>query len=191
MDGRRPRAFSIDEGRGEDDIDKDKELSVRTRDSLPVANKGAADLDKTNSEALVSERESVAGYSFDELLDRIAAAKLRRDERIFHDQPAEVPQRRKRHLHRTLDNMDELVQFLREENGRDICVIRVPPEREYVEYFVVCSGLGTRHIHTMADNLAAEASRLLQFYSTLRKANCTGFVKYCAYCVLKGLSVYR
>ena len=187
MDGLRP--FSIDWGKGKDD--KDEELSVRTRDSLPVANKGAAGLDKTNSEALVSERESVAGYSFDELLDRIAAAQLRRDERIFHDQPAEVPQRRKRHLHRTLDNIDELVQFLREENARDVCVIRVPPEREYVEHFVVCSGLGTRHIHTMADNLAAEASRiimLLQFYSTLRKANHTGFVKYCAYC---GLSVYR
>ena len=50
----------------------------------------------------------------------------------------------------------ELVEFLRRENARDICVIKVPPEREYVDYFVVCGGLGTRHIRTMADNLAAE-----------------------------------
>ena len=53
-------------------------------------------------------------------------------------------------------NIHELVEFLRWKNARDICVIKVPREREYVDYFIVCGGLGTRHIRTMADSLVAE-----------------------------------
>ena len=50
----------------------------------------------------------------------------------------------------------ELVDFLRGENAQDVCVIRVAPEREYVSYFITCSGMGTRHIRAMAENLVAE-----------------------------------
>ena len=52
--------------------------------------------------------------------------------------------------------ISELVEFLREENAKDICVIRVPPEQEYVNYLVTCAGTGTRHIGRIADSLAWE-----------------------------------
>lgn len=56
----------------------------------------------------------------------------------------------------TMMEIDELVDVLHQENAQDICVISVPPERQYVKYFVTCSGMGTRHIGRMADNLCAE-----------------------------------
>ena len=53
-------------------------------------------------------------------------------------------------------DIEELVEFLRDENASDICVIRVPPHLDYVDYFVVCSGFGARHLRRMADGLVAE-----------------------------------
>ena len=57
-------------------------------------------------------------------------------------------------------DIEELVQFLRDENASDICVIRVPPHLDYVDYFVVCSGFGGRHLQRMAGGLAAEVWHL-------------------------------
>ncbi|XP_042540991.1 mitochondrial assembly of ribosomal large subunit protein 1 [Dipodomys spectabilis] len=47
-------------------------------------------------------------------------------------------------------DIDMLVSLLRQENARDICVIKVPPEMQYTDYFVIGSGTSTRHIHAMA-----------------------------------------
>ncbi|XP_030648552.1 mitochondrial assembly of ribosomal large subunit protein 1 [Chanos chanos] len=47
-------------------------------------------------------------------------------------------------------NIDVLVSLLRQENAVDICVIRVPAEIKYCDYFVVVSGSSTRHIRAMA-----------------------------------------
>ncbi|XP_012695693.1 mitochondrial assembly of ribosomal large subunit protein 1 [Clupea harengus] len=47
-------------------------------------------------------------------------------------------------------NIDVLVALLRQENAQDICVIRVPSELMYTEYFVVVSGSSTRHLRAMA-----------------------------------------
>lgn len=52
--------------------------------------------------------------------------------------------------------VEQLVQFLREHNTRDVCVIQLPPELDYVEYFLVCTAMGTRHIGRVADSLQAE-----------------------------------
>ncbi|XP_046951865.1 mitochondrial assembly of ribosomal large subunit protein 1 [Lynx rufus] len=47
-------------------------------------------------------------------------------------------------------DIDMLVSLLRQENARDICVIKVPPELKYTDYFVIASGTSTRHLHAMA-----------------------------------------
>ncbi|XP_016072472.1 PREDICTED: mitochondrial assembly of ribosomal large subunit protein 1, partial [Miniopterus natalensis] len=47
-------------------------------------------------------------------------------------------------------DIDMLVSLLRQENARDICVIQVPPEMKYTDYFVIGSGTSTRHLHAMA-----------------------------------------
>ncbi len=52
--------------------------------------------------------------------------------------------------------IEELVAFLHEERAVGVCVIRLPSEMDYVNYFVTCSGMGARHIRRIADNLAAE-----------------------------------
>ncbi|XP_012628769.2 mitochondrial assembly of ribosomal large subunit protein 1 [Microcebus murinus] len=47
-------------------------------------------------------------------------------------------------------DIDMMVLLLRQENARDICVIKVPPEMKYTDYFVIGSGTSTRHLHAMA-----------------------------------------
>lgn len=47
-------------------------------------------------------------------------------------------------------NLDVLVSLLQQENAVDICVIKVPEQIKYAEYFVVVSGLSPRHLHAMA-----------------------------------------
>ncbi|XP_006880433.1 PREDICTED: mitochondrial assembly of ribosomal large subunit protein 1 [Elephantulus edwardii] len=47
-------------------------------------------------------------------------------------------------------DIDVLVSLLRQENAKDICVIQVPPEMKYTEYFVIVSGTSTRHLNAMA-----------------------------------------
>ena len=47
-------------------------------------------------------------------------------------------------------DVEEVVDLLRDENGKDICVIAVPPELKYVSYLVIVTGRSTRHIRAMA-----------------------------------------
>ena len=51
-------------------------------------------------------------------------------------------------------NIEDLVDFLKRESGMDICVIKASGDRRsYVEYFVIVSGVSTRHLRAMAKNL--------------------------------------
>ncbi|NXP78276.1 MASU1 protein, partial [Ramphastos sulfuratus] len=47
-------------------------------------------------------------------------------------------------------NIDFVVALLRQENAKDICVIQLPPEIQYCNYFIIVSGSSTRHLHAMA-----------------------------------------
>lgn len=46
--------------------------------------------------------------------------------------------------------LDVLVSLMRQENAVDICVIKVPEQIKYAEYFIVVSGVSTRHLRAMA-----------------------------------------
>ncbi|XP_044063372.1 mitochondrial assembly of ribosomal large subunit protein 1 [Siniperca chuatsi] len=46
--------------------------------------------------------------------------------------------------------VDVLVSLLRQENAVDICVIKVPEQIKYAEYFIVVSGVSPRHLRAMA-----------------------------------------
>ncbi|KAL4646880.1 mitochondrial assembly of ribosomal large subunit protein 1 [Arapaima gigas] len=47
--------------------------------------------------------------------------------------------------------LDVVVALLRQENAADVCVINVPTEMKYVDYFIVVSGSSTRHLVAMAE----------------------------------------
>ncbi|XP_068612003.1 mitochondrial assembly of ribosomal large subunit protein 1 [Brachionichthys hirsutus] len=47
-------------------------------------------------------------------------------------------------------SLDVLVSLLRQENAVDICVIKVPEQIKYSEYFIVVSGISGRHLRAMA-----------------------------------------
>lgn len=91
-----------------------------------------------------SEKNKQTGYDLQSLLRNIQRSRAEK-------KSATIEQKRT-----SMMNVEELVQFLREENGKDICVIELSPELDYVKYFVICSGMGSRHIGRMADNLVAK-----------------------------------
>ncbi|KAG7276024.1 hypothetical protein CRUP_004421 [Coryphaenoides rupestris] len=47
-------------------------------------------------------------------------------------------------------NIDAMVSLLRQENAVDICVIKIPEEHNYSDYFIVVSGISPRHLSAMA-----------------------------------------
>lgn len=47
-------------------------------------------------------------------------------------------------------SLDVLVSLLRQENAVDICVIKVPEQIKYTQYFLVVSGISPRHLRAMA-----------------------------------------
>lgn len=106
--------------------------------------------------------KSPGSYNLQELLDRIAGAQLQKDEHLVENRAVKSKTMRPKVRRTALMSINELVNFLREQKAHDICVLKIPPEREYVEYFVVCSGLGTRHIRMMADCLVAEVGEKLR-----------------------------
>ena len=98
-----------------------------------------------------TEQDDGRDYDLEKLLANISV--LKSAERIQEEAGgAERPRRT------SAMTIAELVEFLRGENAQDICVINVPPERQYVQYFVTCSGKGPRHISKIAHSLVDEVS---------------------------------
>ncbi|XP_063159831.1 mitochondrial assembly of ribosomal large subunit protein 1 [Candoia aspera] len=50
-------------------------------------------------------------------------------------------------------SIDDVVSLVRQENAKDICVIKLPPEIKYSNYFIIASGSSARHLHAMAQYL--------------------------------------
>ena len=92
------------------------------------------------NDSIFEQRE----YDLRSLLYNIQKSKAEKDR-------AAVAERRT-----SMMTVEQLVEFLHEHNARDVCVIQVPPELDYVEYFVVCTAMGTRHVGRVADSLQAE-----------------------------------
>ncbi|KAF3691847.1 Mitochondrial assembly of ribosomal large subunit protein 1 [Channa argus] len=55
-----------------------------------------------------------------------------------HDKPSET------------FTLDVLVSLLRQENAVDICVVNVPEQIKYAQYFIIVSGVSPRHLRAMA-----------------------------------------
>jgi ribosomal silencing factor RsfS len=48
-------------------------------------------------------------------------------------------------------DLEDLLELLKLDNAKDICVIRLPPELKYVEYMVIVTGKSRRHIIGLAE----------------------------------------
>ena len=70
--------------------------------------------------------------------------------------------------------LDVLVSLLRQENAADICVIKVPDQVKYAEYFIVVTGTSQRHLRAMA----LYAIKVVMFFFSLLmviRADCICF----------------
>ena len=90
-------------------------------------------------------------YNFEDLLQKIHRKQAKREE--------EQLRKVKKRGVADLMSIEELVEFLKLENAEDVCVIRVSPDKQYVDYLVTCTGVSTRHIRRMADALAIEVKQ--------------------------------
>lgn len=102
----------------------------------------------------VSHVEMSNEYSIDRLLETIRRRKDGEKEEDISSSKRRGSKTRSQAM-----DIEELVQFLREENALDLCVIRLSPEMSYVGYFITCTGTSTRHIRRIADSLVAEVSQ--------------------------------
>lgn len=50
----------------------------------------------------------------------------------------------------------EVTDLLRQERGKDLCVINISPEYCYVDHLIICSGSSTRHLKGMANSLKSQ-----------------------------------
>ncbi|XP_029444940.1 mitochondrial assembly of ribosomal large subunit protein 1 [Rhinatrema bivittatum] len=61
-------------------------------------------------------------------------------------------------------NIDVLVALLRQENAQDICVICVPPEMKYTDYFVIVTASSTRHLNAMVQYVLKMYKHMKKIY---------------------------
>ena len=87
------------------------------------------------------------GYDFEELLRNIRKKTAEKREKLRDKVKRDE---------NSLMSIEELTAFLQVENAQDVCVIKIHPEKQYVDYMVICSGHSTRHIRKMATELASE-----------------------------------
>lgn len=94
---------------------------------------------------------------FDEMLENIRKLKLEGESSVKDVYIGKKKHQVKLEERRTVFmTIEELVDFLTELNGIDICVINVDPDLNYVKYLVTVTGSSTRHLLSMAKSLAYE-----------------------------------
>ncbi|KAK8752435.1 hypothetical protein OTU49_005631 [Cherax quadricarinatus] len=91
------------------------------------------------------------GSSFEIIYD-YDEERLRREEGLFKEEIKEKETALERGKTGVFD-VEELVDFLREENAKDIAVIHVPPDIKYVQYLVIVSSHSKRHTSALAQLL--------------------------------------
>ena len=48
-------------------------------------------------------------------------------------------------------DLEEILQILRDERMRDICVIEIPPEQQYARYLVLATAFSARHLKSTSE----------------------------------------
>ena len=48
-------------------------------------------------------------------------------------------------------DLEDILQILRDERMRDICVIQIPPEQQYAHYLVLATAFSARHLQSVSE----------------------------------------
>lgn len=126
-----------------DDVSSDSDDTI-SRDSAEVSGFEAESTEKAKPVSDTDVEKELLRYDYEEF-------ELIPDEELSIVQPVKesIPVELKRGTTGVFD-VEEVVDLLRDENAKDICVIVVPPELKYVNYMVIVTGRSTRHLRAMA-----------------------------------------
>ena len=47
--------------------------------------------------------------------------------------------------------MEEIIEILRDERLKDICVIEIPPEKQYAKYLILATAFSARHLQSTSE----------------------------------------
>lgn len=48
-------------------------------------------------------------------------------------------------------DLEDILQILRDERLRDICVIEIPPEKQYAKYLIIATAFSARHLQSTSE----------------------------------------
>lgn len=133
-----------------EDLDISREQEELNTDGIPIGRCETTHL--SDSEIKPQDPNTTKDFDLTQLLENIQQAQLKGSLSVHKT----VLDTQQTEFRTTPMTVDELVEFLRIESAQDMCVINIPPERDYVKYFVTCTGRGVSHIRRMADSLVAE-----------------------------------
>lgn len=86
---------------------------------------------------------------YSEVCSESSSVKSKRSSGLIQEESHETDRDSNQRASQTF-SLDVLVSLLRQENAGDICVIKVPEQIKYSEYFIVVSGTSPRHLRAMA-----------------------------------------
>lgn len=48
-------------------------------------------------------------------------------------------------------DLEEILQILRDERMRDLCVIEIPPDQQYARYLILATAFSARHLKSTSE----------------------------------------
>jgi ribosomal silencing factor RsfS len=48
-------------------------------------------------------------------------------------------------------DLEDILQVLRDERMKDICVIEIPPEQQYAQYLILATAFSARHLSSTSE----------------------------------------
>ncbi|CAF4018853.1 unnamed protein product [Rotaria sordida] len=99
-------------------------------------------------------------YTVEEIAQNIPKERKHEIEKLYEFEKLEInnqPSTRDEYRHHInrgktgVFDLDDIVQILRDERMKDICVIEIPPEQQYARYLVLATAVSARHLKSASE----------------------------------------
>ncbi|XP_071496589.1 uncharacterized protein [Diadema antillarum] len=128
------------------DFGRDEKTPVETDNEhvKAVPPQNSTQIDKCEAKEEGNDESSPTEGRMEDLEFKIAAGDVDCDTTLQAISKGETPEKK------YVFSIDDMVALLRAENAQDICVIKIPKEKQYVDFFIVATGRSPRHLKAMS-----------------------------------------